>query len=133
MRKVYESRNYIFILMDIAEGGSLKSFIGARQISRKPITDAQCSAIVRQILSALKSIHKRHIIHRDISPNNILLRSRECIDTGVLVVDFGLGIQVNEYNEEALSKKCGTMLFMAPEQMSGDKCTEVRKKRQVGG
>lgn len=73
--------------------------------------------IVEQIINAIKYAHKKNILHRDISPNNILIFSKEGKPI-IKVADFGLG-----KNTESLSYYTGTsasgygqILYVSPEQ-----------------
>jgi len=63
-----------------------------------------------QISSALKFLHKHHIVHRDIKPNNILV---SCDDT-IVLSDFGCCIQLDE-NYCATLDGIGNPTFIAPE------------------
>ncbi len=110
---MHESKDYAFIVMEIVKSGTLKAFIRYRQLKRRPLTEAEASCIVRQILDALSYIHKANIIHRDLKPQNILLRSFQQLDGAVKVADFGLGTQ----SSFAATEKCGTIVYMAPEQL----------------
>ena len=120
LKRVHESADYFFIVMELAYGGSLRSFIKEKQV-----TDEECSIIIKQVLKGLQNIHKHHIVHRDINLNNILLRSDKHLEDSVLIIDFGLGAEVTSYNNECLNKRCGTILYMAPEQISGNMYSTV--------
>ena len=121
--KVYESVDYIFIVMELATGGSLNSFLKYRVNQNIPVTDTECSLIIKQVLLGLSNVHKNSIIHRDINLNNILLHSFEEVGDGLLIIDFGLGTQFNECS--VTTKRCGTIIYMAPEQFNGDHYTKV--------
>ena len=59
--------------------------------------------------------HQKHIVHRDIKPDNILIKSIENqSEYEVKVADLGLASFVDQ-NEESLTKKCGTPGYVAPE------------------
>ncbi len=117
LRRVHETIQHVFMVMELAEAGTLKSFATLRKINRRQITDLESSTIVRQILSGLKDIHKHHIIHRDVNPKNILMTSFTNLEGAVLIADFGLGIILDEYDQETATEHCGTMIYMAPEQL----------------
>ena len=59
-------------------------------------------------------LHSREIVHRDLKPENILINDINDLST-VKLTDFGLSAQYNVHNEEY--DFCGTLLYMAPEQM----------------
>ncbi|KAG8415249.1 hypothetical protein J3458_009111 [Metarhizium acridum] len=72
------------------------------------ITISESMLVLTQCLSALTLIHENGLAHRDISPNNILVKSREPLV--VVLADFGLS-----KDAEQLLSKCGTAPFAAPE------------------
>ena len=68
---------------------------------------------IRQILNLFAEIHKRNIIHRDISPNNIFILN------GILkVADFGLGKDLNIFtsHQTCMTNSLGQLRYCAPEQ-----------------
>ncbi|EFZ01095.2 protein kinase [Metarhizium robertsii ARSEF 23] len=72
------------------------------------ITISESMLVLTQCLSALTLMHENQLAHRDISPNNILVKSLEPFV--VVLADFGLSKDVAE-----LRSQCGTGRFIAPE------------------
>jgi serine/threonine protein kinase len=77
----------------------------------------RASEIVLQTSRALQHAHDNGVIHRDIKPQNILLRE----DGSVAVSDFGIAMAMTLSTRDRTSDAIGTPLYMAPEQWtSGD-------------
>ncbi len=76
---VYENKFYT--VMECAKGGELGTYID----KNKCLKEAEAIRIFRQIQDAVRYIHSRNVIHRDIKPNNLLF-----LDTNYenLVVSF---------------------------------------------
>ena len=100
--------------MELVEAGTLKSLIDFRYGSNSLLSEEDCSCIMSQILNGLVHIHQMDIVHHDLKPENILMRSFHHFSNAVRIADFGLGMK-DTYSE---SQKCGTILYMAPEQFS---------------
>lgn len=90
------------------------------------LTDEIRINCIRQILYIMSEVHKRDIIHRDISANNIF------IVAGMLkIADFGLGKDLNVFNSHNtfLTRGLGQYIYCAPEQFmmlkEGDKQSDV--------
>jgi serine/threonine protein kinase len=61
-------------------------------------------------------MHKRHIIHRDIKLDNILISYiEEGTQLNIKISDFGLSQFLPINNEELLYAQCGTPCYIAPE------------------
>jgi len=101
--------------MELIEGGNLKDLIIKRYLDNNVylFRDSECAQIMKGILEALNYLHKKNIIHRDIKPENILFKNKDDLSS-VILCDFGLAYQLNEY-ENSISGSCGTTIYMAPE------------------
>jgi hypothetical protein len=76
---ILETKKYLFIFMELIEGGNLKDLIINRYIDKASpylFRDSECSIIMKGILESLEYLHKNRIIHRDIKPENILFKKR---------------------------------------------------------
>lgn len=90
------------------------------------LTDVIKTNCIRQVLFVMTEVHKRNIIHRDISANNIFI-----ISGMVKIADFGLGKDLNIFNSHNtfLTRCVGQYVYCAPEQFmmlrDGDKRSDV--------
>ena len=112
---ILDNRHYFFIFMELIEGGNLKDLIIKRYMDNNIylFRDSECATIMKGILEALNYLHKKNIIHRDIKPENILFKNKDDLSS-VILCDFGLAYQLNEY-ETSITGSCGTTIYMAPE------------------
>lgn len=78
-----------------------------------PIPELTCKKYVRQLLSGVRYLHKRHIVHHDIKPDNILLGA----DGIVYITDFGVSevFSAEQSLNESTRRGVGTPIFSAPE------------------
>lgn len=71
-----------YLVMEYIDGMSLKQYLRKK---KKPLPENAVLSIMRPILYALSNIHKEGMIHRDVSPENIMLAK----DGRVVLIDFG--------------------------------------------
>ncbi|KAJ7968106.1 Protein kinase [Quillaja saponaria] len=93
----------LFIFLELVTKGSL-----ANLYQKYHLRDSQVSAYTRQILSGLKYLHDRNVVHRDIKCGNILVHASGFVK----LADFGLA-KATKLNDVKSSK--GTPFWMAPE------------------
>lgn len=95
--------------MELVKAGTLHKLVKLHALDEQ-----EASCIMRQILEGLEYIHELDMVHRDLKPQNILMNSFELLEGAVKIADFGLGTQ----SEYLLTDNCGTILYMAPEQLA---------------
>ena len=100
-----ETENYILIIMENISGGNLLSFVK----KRTKLNEKTAHFIFRQLISSIKFIHSKGIIHRDIKLDNILID----LNNTIKICDFGVGRTYKK--NEKLKDKCGTPAYIAPE------------------
>lgn len=101
---------YLFIEMELCDGGTLRRWIRKKREYSENTVRGQSLKIARQILNGVEYIHTKKLIHRDLKPENILFGQ----DGNVRIGDFGLATQDND---DERTEGRGTRNYMAPEQV----------------
>ena len=118
--QIGEVDDHHFIATEFIEGKTLRQII-----ENEPLKLMSVVEIAIQIASALKAAHDAGIIHRDIKPDNIMVRP----DGLVKVLDFGVAKLSEQEFEDGISIRIetqqgmiiGTVDYMSPEQAGGEK------------
>jgi tRNA A-37 threonylcarbamoyl transferase component Bud32 len=82
----------------------------------------------RGVAEALQRAHEAGIVHRDIKPDNLLVRP----DASPVVLDFGLALPEDDLRLTSVGEVLGTPLYMAPEQIEGQVATPATDVRALG-
>ncbi|MCC8127597.1 MAG: protein kinase [Clostridiales bacterium] len=96
---LYENET-AYIVMEYIDGMSLKDYLVKRG-GRLP--EAEALAIVKPVLEALVKVHKAGMIHRDISPDNIMLTFEEGNISSVKLIDFGAARMTAKNDQKSLT------------------------------
>ncbi|MGF1460551.1 MAG: protein kinase [Leptolyngbyaceae cyanobacterium] len=86
-RATFEVEGRLFLVQDYVEGPSYRDLLNDRRLQNITFSEAEVRQFLQQILPVLAHIHAKGIIHRDISPDNILLRNRDRLP---VLIDFGV-------------------------------------------
>ena len=69
----YTYENELYTVMEYARGGELGNLISKKQI----LSEWESRRIFKQLHEAVRYIHSRNVVHRDLKPNNILFLDKE--------------------------------------------------------
>ena len=102
-----------FMVMELVDGVVLKELIA------QPRTLSQCIEIALDICTALEATHQRGVSHRDLTPSNIMVATKNGHQV-IKLVDFGLA-SLADNNDTIYNSPLGTPIYMSPEQAAGRK------------
>ncbi|OTB06844.1 hypothetical protein M426DRAFT_99521 [Hypoxylon sp. CI-4A] len=108
----FRSNHTLYAFTELATGGDLFSM---RQ-DRGAFSEANCQFIIRQIINALRYLHKGGIAHRDIKPENVFFATGPDITSRVIVGDLGLA---KSTALGRMASQVGTGYYKAPEIVYG--------------
>ena len=115
-----------YIVMEFVDGMTIEE-----EVKRNgPMQPSRVVHILRQVLSALQEIHANKMLHRDISPQNVMLCRFAGIDDFAKVLDLGIVLpsveQRNHFDGATPWFQFGNPRYMSPEQERGDKDIDER-------
>jgi uncharacterized protein (TIGR02145 family) len=103
--------------MEHIEGETLREHIDGKG----KLTNAEITALFKQMLQALAYVHKQQLIHRDIKPSNFMLDK----EGNIKLMDFGIAKNTDassaEYTQTGTGVIMGTPMYMSPEQVKATK------------
>ncbi|KAM3093588.1 protein kinase domain-containing protein [Phormidesmis sp. 146-12] len=113
-------RDLLFLAQDYVEGETYETLLDDRQRGGFTFSEAEVVTLLQQILPVLTYIHTIGIIHRDIAPDNIILRSH---DQQPVLIDFGVVRAIaNQLSQPVASQTLvGKPGYAAPEQLQTGK------------
>ncbi|MGD9680613.1 MAG: protein kinase [Candidatus Obscuribacterales bacterium] len=111
------------MVMEYVEGSSLFSIVS----ETGPLNLKRAVKVFRQICDAMEYAHQHGIMHRDLTPNNILVKGINTRRPEVKVVDFGVA-KISTFDRKTITKSgfiVGTASVISPEQATGEE-TDAR-------
>jgi serine/threonine-protein kinase len=104
------SENRLILFMEMVEGQTLESVFGEGQVPLPAGIE-----YVKQILSALDYAHRQGVVHRDVTPANVIVTP----SGEVKLTDFGLSKSVGDSLLTNCGEVLGSLPYLAPEQLKG--------------
>ena len=116
----FQANGQRFIVMELTRGKSLRETLEAG-----PMPLARAISVMKAIAGALAYAHRKGVLHRDISPSNILLIDQPTADGPVVkLIDFGISKQLDVEAHATQTTGVGTAAYAAPEQLVGKPSTK---------
>ncbi len=118
-------RDIHFLVMELAAGRSLKSFLEEKCL----LTWPEFKDVFLDITEAVAVLHDNGIVHRDLKPANILIDERR----RVKILDFGLAKEVEDEEKTSTAGEIvGSPYYMSPEQIRGQEIGFASDVYQLG-
>jgi hypothetical protein len=112
-----------YVVMELVDGESLAAVLA--RVRTLPWPTA--ARIAAEVAAALASAHSRGIVHRDVTPANVMLTP-----SGAKVVDFGISALIGENDTDPDGSLMGTPAYLAPERLEGGQVSPATDVYAVG-
>jgi serine/threonine protein kinase len=90
------------------------------EVIARGLSERQALSLLAQAANALREVHSRGIVHRDIKPGNLMVRA----DGGIVLADFGIAKRLDDdLARTRQGELYGTPYYVSPEQIGGRPAT----------
>ena len=101
----FEEDQYFYFVTEMMEGGDLFDRILANQV----YTEKDARDLARTLVEAVNYLHDKRITHRDLKPQNILMKSKDN-NSDIKICDFAFACRI--HTPQSLTTRCGTVRFL---------------------
>ncbi|NEQ32681.1 MAG: protein kinase [Leptolyngbya sp. SIO4C5] len=108
----FEQERYLYLVQQMIEGKTLLQ----EMRKRGTLDEAEVRSLLEDLLPVLQFVHERNIIHRDITPSNLIRRR---VDSKLVLIDFGVAKQFTETILHEPGTRIGTEGYAPIEQLRG--------------
>ncbi len=109
-----------YLILEFVEGKGLRAILQEQPV----LPPSLALPILSEVCAAVEFAHRRNVIHRDLKPDNIMLKRRDDGSATVKVLDFGLAKTVEEAENSSSITRTGELVgtpdYMSPEHCSGE-------------
>ena len=124
INEVGRTENEYFLAMELVQGKPLSSMLQQSEIAKTPLPHTLGALIVSNAAAGLHHAHQLtdasgtllHLVHRDVSPQNIMVS----FEGAVKVIDFGIARALGRLGDTSSGSLKGKLGYMAPEQARGE-------------
>ncbi|KAG1432161.1 hypothetical protein G6F59_000461 [Rhizopus arrhizus] len=110
--EVLNIKNYIGIVLQRAFGGELFDYI----LKHRFLQENEAKRLFAQLISGVHYMHQKHIVHRDLKLENLLLSK----DRDIIITDFGFANRFKLEHQDLMVTSCGSPCYAAPELVISD-------------
>mmetsp|Transcript_3989 Transcript_3989/g.4621 ORF Transcript_3989/g.4621 Transcript_3989/m.4621 type:complete len:567 (-) Transcript_3989:194-1894(-) len=108
--ETFEESKHIYLVMELCSGGDL--------YQRAPYSEIEAAKIIQKLLSAIKYMHNKGIVHRDLKFENIMFEDGRP-NAQIKLIDFGLSKKFLPDEDHRMTDGVGTIYTMAPQVLQG--------------
>jgi len=108
--EVIDTPRHIYLVTEFVDNGELFKYV----VEKKRLDEREACKFLHQIVAGLYYCHKRHVAHRDMKLENVLLDS----SMNIKIIDFGLS-NILSTDGAKLKTACGSPSYAAPEVLQG--------------
>lgn len=109
----FENSQRFYIVQELLAGGELLTRINKQR--HRGFTEQEVATVIHQLLMAINYMHRNHVVHRDVKPENIIFQNEK--DLKVKLVDFGCAQKYKQGH--MMMQQYGAPYYMAPEMIKG--------------
>lgn len=119
------TQSVLYMVMEYIAGGSLASYIDEMRERQQVVRLDEALSLLAQVADALGYAHRQGVIHRDVKPDNVLIKQLDEVrgpgnlPLRPVVTDFGLAKLLEGGVDTRTGSFMGTLAYMSPEQALG--------------
>lgn len=106
---IFDIEEVRYIFQELVTAGDLFSYLEKKN---GRLMEVEAAVIVRQIVIAVKFLHEKNIVHRDIKPDNILMTTL-AVGCRVVLTDFGCARRITSHRQR-MTSLAGSEGYIAP-------------------